>query len=125
MQFWPNTEIDLKPAHAGFKLNLRGDIALHLIERWGEVTGSIREKEDTAGRAVLDVMPVKDVVERAFHMADLAVAELELRVWIKPVEMTLEDLGEIQGKVGAAQDRTRYDIREQERNLAGAEEKKP
>ena len=92
-EYWPNTEIDGRFAIEGLVMSLPGRIALILIEKWGTVAGHIREKEDSSGRAVLDVMPVEDVVKRAFDMAELATVELERRKWIRAVNMTPEQLG--------------------------------
>ncbi|TEU01979.1 MAG: hypothetical protein E3J29_00175 [Dehalococcoidia bacterium] len=73
-QYWPNTDLDGRFATDGFALNFQGRLALVLIEKWGTVTGKITDAEDSAGRAVLDVMPVAAVVKRAFSMAEQAVA---------------------------------------------------
>ncbi len=109
MQYWPNENLDGRYAIGGFALNMRGAIALHLVEKWGTVAGEIADKEDSAGRAVLDVMPPADVVERAFTLADLTVNELEKREWIRSVECTPEELGEKLGTMEAARDSKRYD----------------
>jgi hypothetical protein len=86
----------------GNVMSLPGRIALMLIEKWGAVTGKIRGEEDSAGRAVLDVMPVPDVIERAFDMAEQAVVELERRQWIRPVDKTPEQVGEAAGRIEQA-----------------------
>lgn len=106
--YWPNTEVDTRFAADGFVMNLSGRIALILIEKWGTVAGHIRDKEDSVGRAVLDVMPVADVVERAFDMAEQATAELERRQWIRPLDMTPEELGEAAARIDTARYRTQF-----------------
>jgi hypothetical protein len=100
--YWPNPELDGRFSIDGNAMNLPGRIALVLIEKWGTVAGHIRDKEDSSGRAVLDVMPVADVVERAFSMAELAVRELERREWIRHVDKTPEEYGEALGRIEKA-----------------------
>lgn len=54
-----------------------GKIALELLTRWGMVAGMDIGREDTAGRAVMELMPVEEVVDRAVSMAKLFVQRLE------------------------------------------------
>ncbi len=107
-EYWPNPELDAAPAINGNVLSLPGRIALILIEKWGAVNGKIRGEEDSAGRAVLDVMPVSDVIQRAFDMAEQAVAELERRQWIRPVDMSAEQVGDNVGRMEQARYRTHF-----------------
>lgn len=122
MDFWAKPELDARYAQHGHVLNMRGNLAVILIEKWGTVAGHIREKEDSGGRAVLDVMPASDVVDRAFEIADLTVAELERREWIRAVDVTPEELGEQCGVVDKAREAKRYDLlRERVASRAGNE----
>lgn len=61
--------------------NMRGNLALKLIERWGLITG-IADGEDSAGRAKINQEPINDLVKRAFECADKAYNELEKRDWL-------------------------------------------
>ena len=97
--YWPNTDLDLRFATEGLVMALQGRIALTLIEKWGVVTGKVRGEEDSAGRAVLDVMSVKDVIQRAFDMAEQATEQLERRQWLRLLDMTPEQLGAIVRRV--------------------------
>lgn len=101
-QYWSNAELDGRFAVDGCHMTLRGRLAVFLLEKWGTVAGKVRNEEDSAGRAVLDVMPVADVVERAFSLADQAISELERRQWIKPVNKTPEEYGETLGRIETA-----------------------
>ena len=101
-KYWDNPDLDPRFATVGFTMNLPGRMAVVFLEKWGVVTGKIRGEEDSAGRAVLDVMPVTDVVERAFEMAEQAVAELERRGWVQTLEMTPEQAGEVMGRLEKA-----------------------
>ncbi len=107
-EYWPNPELDAGPAMNGNVMSLPGRIALFLIQRWGLVNGKIRGEEDSAGRAVLDVMPVSDVIQRAFDMAEQAVVELERRQWIRPVDLTLEQVGANAGRIEQARYQTHF-----------------
>ena len=100
--YWPNTDLDGRFAVDGFAMSFQGRLALVLIEKWGTVAGKVTGTEDSAGRAVLDVMPVADVVERAFSMAEQAVAELERRQWIQAVNKTPEEVGEAYSRMSNA-----------------------
>ena len=101
-EYWPKIELDTRYATEGLVLSLPGRIALVLIEKWGVVAGKIKGEEDSAGRAILDVMPVEDVVKRAFDMAEQITAELERRQWIRPVDLTLEEVGQSLGRIEQA-----------------------
>ena len=107
-EYWPNAELEGRFALSGFTMALPGRIALTLIEKWGAVTGAIRGEEDSAGRAVLDVMPVSDVVLRACDMAEQITAELERRQWIRVVDMTAEQVGAAEGRIEQARYQTHF-----------------
>lgn len=107
MDYWQNPELDGRFAVAGYTLNLRGALAFSLVEKWGAVMGKI-EREDNAGRAILDVMPPQEVVDRAFTVADLAVSELTKRGWIRAVTTTPEAFGATLGRIESARDEGRY-----------------
>lgn len=62
----------------GILLAGRAALAWDLIKTYGLVAGVIRG-EDRAGRAICEVMPVPEVVSRAFGIADLFVATAERR----------------------------------------------
>lgn len=98
--YFANVEMSTTDVQNGFTVDFRGGLALELIEHWGMVAG-VNNGEDTCGRARLDVMPVEEVVERAFAMAEQAYQALEARGWIKPVARTVEEahrrMGELRG----------------------------
>lgn len=75
----------------GFKSDLRFRLAITFLEKWGMVIGHV-ERQDGAERAICDPMPVDKVVERAFAIASLAVAEAEDRGWLAEFDMTPEEL---------------------------------
>lgn len=78
--YWPTTS-DC-PGN-GAILELRSALAWELLERFALVAGDTR-REDSAGRAVLDIMPAEAVVTRAFNLADLFVAAAEARGELRP-----------------------------------------
>ncbi len=101
-EYWDNPELDGRFAALGCTMSLQGRMAIVFLEKWGVVTGKIKDEEDSAGRAVLDVMPVEDVVKRAFDIAGQAVSELERRQWIRPLKVTPEQYGEALGRIESA-----------------------
>ncbi len=109
MEAWTDETLNSRAAESGYNLELRGVITLQLIERWGQVAGHI-SGEDSAGRAILDIQPAEDLVERACTIADLTVNALESRGWIRASEpLTLEEIGERQGIVGKAKLAVEYE----------------
>ncbi len=77
--------------HLGrFSFSLESEIVIRLIENWGMVQGK-SGAEDSAGRAKIELMPVVDVVSRAFEMAALTVSRLQS-------EGHLRDLGELKDR---------------------------
>jgi len=62
----------------GVIFELRADIAMRLIERFGSVAGKT-DGEDTAGRARLTLQEPEELVKRCYAIADLFVAEAERR----------------------------------------------
>ncbi len=58
----------------------RADMAIIMLEKWGMVTG-FDNGEDSAGRAKIGLMPVDQLIERAFTIAEAAYAEIERRGW--------------------------------------------
>lgn len=62
-------------------LDRRAEIALIMIEKWGMVAG-YTDGEDSAGRSKIELMPVDQLVERAFSTAEVAYAEIERRGWL-------------------------------------------
>ncbi len=58
----------------------RAEMAILMLEKWGMVTG-FDNGEDSAGRAKIGLMPVDQLIERAFTIAEAAYAEIERRGW--------------------------------------------
>jgi hypothetical protein len=73
-------------------------LAFSFIERWGMVT-AVPDGEDSAGREKARLLTPSEVVDRAFMIAALALAEARKR----DLMQTLPDLNEI----NAAQDKKR------------------
>ena len=71
----------------------RAKIAVDMATRWGMVAGK-PDGEDTRGRAKLDLLSPKEVVDRAVKTADLLVSELEERGWFD----MMPDLAELYAK---------------------------
>lgn len=76
---WPLSHVNTV---GGYLLDLRSGLAWEIIRTYGLVAGH-SNRQDSTGRAVLDLLPVKDVVERAFALADLFVDTAEARGEIK------------------------------------------
>lgn len=55
-----------------------GQFAMELVRSWGLVVGKASE-EDSAGRSVMAVMPIEEVVGRACDLAEGTFAELGKR----------------------------------------------
>lgn len=87
-------EIDSPHAyfHDRWAITKRGGVVLSFLERWGMVQGEDSSKEDSAGRAILTLMPPEEVVKRAFEIVDLAFAEMEKRNWLAQLP-DMEKLG--------------------------------
>ncbi len=58
----------------------RAEMAIIMLEKWGMVA-AIDNGEDTAGRAKLGLMPIGELIDRAFECADAAYQEIEKRGW--------------------------------------------
>lgn len=106
--YFPNDVTNHVYADRGFETDVRGDLAITFIEKWGMVTGC-RGGEDSSGRAGLDVMPVEQVVERACEMAGQIFTALEARGWIRPTQWTGEEAVIRAGKLEALKDAARYE----------------
>lgn len=90
------------------RLEMRGMIAIHLVERWGTVAGKVREGEDSAGRAVLDCMEPNEIVSRCCEIAELTVAAFEERGWIKEDERSDEEVAKAAGELEQIQSDARF-----------------
>jgi len=89
-------------------LELRGSLAIVLVEKWGTVAGYLNG-EDSQGRAKLDLLPPDMLVERAVTIANLTVNALEQRGWIKSDERTLQDLAREAGELQAIKEHERWE----------------
>ena len=67
-------------------IDMVGAMAATLIEKWGMVVGYRRQEDQTACLRTEDLLPVDDVVDRAFDIAKKTVARLQ-------AEGCLKDLG--------------------------------
>lgn len=72
--------------------------AMALIEKWGLVMGA-PAGEDSAGRAMVGLMPVEDIVQRGFDVARLAYSEAGKRglVLTLPSYADLAEAGDADG----------------------------
>lgn len=61
--------------------NLKADMAMRMIERWGSVAG-IPDGEDSAGRQKLRLQGVDEIVKYACDAADRCVEEFRARGWL-------------------------------------------
>lgn len=93
----------------GFKSDLKFRLVITFLEKWGMVAGH-SEREDSAGRAVTDLVPVDQTVERAFIMADLVVTEAERRGWLAPLDESPEEVHEFVGKMVGIRGKTEMNI---------------
>jgi len=75
---WGRTEIAV---YKKIALSSKALLAISMMERWGLVAGE-PDGEDSAGRSKLNLMPVKQLVERACETADIAFKEFKERKWI-------------------------------------------
>lgn len=92
MKYWPVIGI----THA-IHMEARADFAAELIRHWGQVAGTTG-KEDSAGRAKIDLASPQDVVDRAFEIADCFFAKMEERQDIRLV--SLEDVIKAEEGIG-------------------------
>ena len=113
MKFWDNAELDPDRPALGYTVSLRGKVAIELVEHWGTVAGH-DAGEDSVGRAKIDLLPPADVVTRALEMADLIVAGLEEREWIRPGVATTEEVAERAGRAEHAKYEQRFEARKAE-----------
>ena len=91
MEYWSNPDSSPRVVECGYGLELRANIALILIEKWGAVTGDVT-REDSQGRAVVDLIEEPKLVARCFTIADLFVAEAEQRGAIRAETRTSEEI---------------------------------
>ena len=80
MQYWP---LKHECGKSGVNMELRASLAWKLIEHFGLVSAT-RGSEDSAGRAAIDLLPIDQVVSRAFAIVDCFVAEAESRGELRP-----------------------------------------
>lgn len=80
VRYWPTSDVQCPN---GVSLELRTKLAWELITHYGLVAG-VTKREDSSGRAILDVMDVPEVVSRAFALVDAFMALVENRGEIKP-----------------------------------------
>jgi hypothetical protein len=106
-QWYANQETTTEVLDHGYQVNLAGRLALELVEKWGMVTGR-REGEDSSGRAILAEMPVPQVIERAFSLAEGCIAELEARGWIRETELSPESVMRRAGELGRVREDALY-----------------
>jgi len=114
-EYWLG-ETDVPRFSALFEI--RGHIALVLVEKWGTVAG-YSSGEDTAGRARLDLLPPQELVDRCITIAELLVEGLERKQWIKRDEQTSEERAKRSGELHGIQEHHRW-----ESKLTEKEEKK-
>ena len=82
----------------GLQVEIRSAFAHKLIEHFGIISGhTIRE--DSQGRAVIDLLDPKLVVERAFAISDAMFDEMERRGDIGPRTMSQEEIEAARGKL--------------------------
>lgn len=67
------------------------ELALKFMTHFGVIAGKVGDREDSAGRNVLENMAPEEVVERACQLAECAVAAFEERGWIKPYDPPVEE----------------------------------
>ena len=60
--------------------NKKAYVTMEMISRWGMVAGT-PDGEDSSGRSKLRLATEKELIERAFKIADLMFDEIELRDW--------------------------------------------
>lgn len=65
--------------------NFEARIALGLLNAHGMILGT-QNGEDSTGRAKPGSLPPAETVQRAFDIAELAVAEMVKRNWLIPIE---------------------------------------
>ena len=65
-------------------LDGKADLALLMIEKWGMVQG-FPDGEDSSGRAKIGLMPIGELIERAFESAEAAYKEIERRGWMMEI----------------------------------------
>jgi hypothetical protein len=79
-KYWRTSDVH---CHNGVDMEFRSDLAWELLRHFGLVAGHTG-REDSTGRAVLDIMPASEAVARAFAIADLFVETAESRGDIRP-----------------------------------------
>lgn len=82
---FPSIKTKFGEVRGGWQFTLKGNIAVSLVEKWGTVAGTTG-REDSQGRAFVELATPKEVVMRAFTMADMVVEELVVRDWVKTVD---------------------------------------
>ena len=69
--FTDDGDMPIMQLHDTEMVKPEGRFAMALVDRWGMVQGNTPTSEDSAGRAMQELMPVQEVVDRAFEMANL------------------------------------------------------
>ena len=67
--------------HKNFQPNMKACLAIQIVERWGCVAGT-PDGEDSAGRSIVRLQTVDELIERACSTADLLIEELNRRDWL-------------------------------------------
>lgn len=68
--------------NCGYDLEARAGIAFTIMEKWAMVSGK-PGVEDSAGRQTIELLPVAEVIDRAFCLADAFMERCELRGEVK------------------------------------------
>ena len=66
-QFWPPS---LSQSETGCHLEFRANLAWGLLERFALVAANNPTREDSSGRAVHELLPAQEAVDRCFELAD-------------------------------------------------------
>lgn len=84
-KYWPTS---IAAHHFGCQMECRASFVWDLLKH-ALYTGT-RGKEDSAGRAALELLPPREIIDRAYAIVDLFVAEAETRGELR--EFTESDL---------------------------------
>lgn len=117
-EYWGNTDSNTRISESGYSLELRANIALSLIEKWGTVAGNVT-REDSQGRAVCDLIAEDKLVARCFTIADLFVAEAERRGAIREDTRTSEEIAVRSGELARLRTRAEWKTAEAAFKAAG------
>lgn len=69
---------------------LRGRLAINLVERWGGVAGKL-DGEDSQGRARIGLQTPQELVARAIECAELLVDAINAKGWLHDVPANVRD----------------------------------